>query len=91
MPPKHAILIWADSRNIYCAPQASPEAVIAFARSTGGLAKALELLGAEHLDKAAAEPYVRPPYLPKKLAAEGLTAADIANARAALIELGILK
>jgi hypothetical protein len=86
--PAHAILCWSDDLNIYCATQATPDAVIAFRLSSGGLQQALEFLGAQHL--AHPEPYIRPQIIPKALAKQGLSITDLAKARSALKEMGII-
>ena len=91
MAPPHAILIWADAVNIYCAPQGSPEVAVAFRLSTGGLAQAIALLGAEHIEKAKGQPYLRPEIASRSLLKNNLTVADLRSAREALRELGIIK
>jgi hypothetical protein len=88
MTPPYAILCWSDDLNIYCAMQGSPDAVISFRLSSGGLAQALELLGAQHLEHP--EPYIRPQIIPKALAKQGLSLDDLAKARNALKEMGII-
>ena len=89
MAPAHAILIWADAQNIYCAPQATPSAVMAFPFSESGLMRALRALGAAPpLD---AEPYTRPQITPKALVKENLTLEDLAAAAKALKDLGIIR
>jgi hypothetical protein len=88
MSPAHAILCWSDDLNIYCAPQATPDAVIAFRLSQGGLQQALEFLGAAYLTHP--EPYIRPQIIPKALAKQGLSLEDLAKARNALKEMGII-
>jgi hypothetical protein len=86
--PAHAISVWSDDLNIYCAMQGSPDAVISFRLSQGGLQQALEMLGAQHLTHP--EPYIRPQIIPKALAKQGLSLDDLAKARNALKEMGII-
>jgi hypothetical protein len=90
--PPYAIRVWADHRNVYAeVPSLNQPCVIAFPLSEGGLSKVLALLGAKLRDEGGGEPYLRPAVVAKKLLADGITPKDLADARAALLELGLLK
>lgn len=89
MAPAHAILVWADDLNIYCAPQKQPDRDIAFPKSENGLHRALSILNAEHL--ANPEPYERTQVEPHALTKQNLTLEDLAAAAKALKDLGIIR
>lgn len=90
--PPWAIKCWADDLNVYAeVPSVNGPCVVAYRKSTGGLAQALATLGALHSAEGGGQPYLRPPSIAKRLVKEGITQPDLDAARAALVEIGILK
>ncbi|SRR6266436_5455026 len=90
--PNHAVKVWADDINVYAeVPSLNSPCVIAFRLSEGGLAKALALLSAKHSTEGGGQPYLRPAVIAKRLIKDGITQPDLDAARAALIEMGIIK
>ncbi len=90
--PSYAVKVWADHVNVYAeVPSLNSPCVIAFRLSEGGLMQVLHLLGAKLKDEGGGQPYLRPSYIAKKLIADGITQPDLDAARAALLELGIIK
>lgn len=88
--PPHAVLMWADERNVYgqLRGQNGPYVVI-FPRSEGGLSQALHHLGAMHAEHSG-QPYLRPPLPSKELAKKGLTQNDREAARDVLKKMGVI-
>jgi hypothetical protein len=90
--PTWAIRCWADDINVYAeVPSVNGPCVVAYRRSEGGLSQCLQTLGAFHSAEGGGEPYLRPAHIAKKLIADGITQPDLDAARAALLELGILR
>jgi len=90
--PSYAVKVWADDINVYAeVPSLNSPCVIAFRLSEGGLAQALALLGAKHTAEGGGQPYLRPAVIAKRLIKDGITQPDLDAARAALIEMGIIK
>ena len=90
--PPRAIKVWADAVNIFAeVPSLNAPCVIAFRLSEGGLMQVLHLLGAKLKDEGGGQPYLRPVVIAKKLIQDGITQPDLDAARAALLELGIIK
>src|SRR5262249_36487809 len=92
--PAYAIRIWANERSIFAElPSINGPYVAEFPRNEGGLSKALHTLGAMRGDTAGT-PYTRPQdvALPsKKLAAAGVSTADLRSAHGVLKKLGVVK
>ncbi len=88
--PPHAILVWADERNIYAQlPSVNGPYVIMFKRSEGGLSAALHTLGAMHCESHGT-PYTRPELPSRELVAKGLTQNDRESCRDTLKKMGVI-
>ena len=60
--PPWAVRMWSDNRNVYAElPGVNGPVVMAFAISTGGLSKALNLLSGRHDKEGHGVPYTRMP------------------------------
>lgn len=92
--PPYAIKLWCDERSIYAElPSVNGPYVAEFVRTEGGLSAALHALGAMRPTESAGQPYLRPEHAPapsKKLAASGVTPADLGKARDVLKKLGVI-
>lgn len=88
--PAHAILIWADERNVYAQlPSVNGPYVAIFPRSEGGLGQALHQLGAMQVERSG-EPYFRPELPSRELVKKGLTQNDREAARDVLKRLKVI-
>jgi hypothetical protein len=88
--PSHAVLMWADERNVYAQlPSVNGPYVAIFARTEGGLGAALHQLGAMKCEHAG-EPYIRPNVPSKELISKGLTQNDREAAWLALKKIGAI-
>jgi len=90
--PPYALRTWADATHIYLEipakdPKSLPPYVMAFARTEGGLTKALAFVTRRHSDHAGA-PRFNVPELPKP--AFGTTIQQ-AHAQAVLKRMGIVR
>lgn len=88
--PTHAVLMWADERNIYAQlPSQNGPYVAQFPRSEGGLSQALHTMGAMHIEHSG-EPYIRQDIPPKALREAGLTQNDRDATLLVLKKLGVI-
>jgi hypothetical protein len=88
--PPHAVMVWADERNIYAQlPSINGPYVACFPRSEGGLSQCLHHLGAMHVEHSG-EVYTRPNYPSKELVKQGLTQNDRDVAHMVLKKMGVI-
>lgn len=88
--PSWAISCWVDNHTLYFELRgANGPSVVGFARHE--LSKALSILFANYEQEGHGEVYIRPPNISKKMIEAGVTTDDLASAREALKQMGILK
>jgi hypothetical protein len=88
--PAHAVLVWADERNVYAQlPSQNAPYVACFPFTEGGLSAVLKHLGAMHIEHSG-EPYLRPIVPTQEMKKLGLTQNDREAARDVLKKIGVI-